>query len=160
MYAGIGSYIARSIRLMEMRFEDFPPLWSVWALAALSYLNFFTHHYVIDVRWGLVVFSGLIWGRTWVAFTPDRKPRRMPLLFALALVALFIWIAENLGTFATAWVYPSQRHGWSLVPIGKMGAWYLLVTVSFALVTIVRRPRMAPSTVGLPTIAEIEEPAL
>jgi uncharacterized membrane protein YoaT (DUF817 family) len=65
----------------------------------------------------------------------------MPILLGVMLVALFIWIAENLGTFAGAWVYPSQRHGWSLVPMGKIGAWYLLIILSFVLTTLVHRPQ-------------------
>ena len=64
----------------------------------------------------------------------------MPLLLSALLVAVFIWIAENLGTFASAWVYPSQRHHWAPVGPVKIGAWYLLVTLSFVLVTLVRRP--------------------
>ena len=141
MYACIGSYIARVWRLTEIRYEHYPPSWAPWALAVLSYANFFTHHYLPDIRLGLYAFSGLIWWRTWVCFTPDRKVRRMPLLLSAMLVAVFIWVAENLGTFATAWIYPSQKAGWSLVPIGKVGAWYLLVTLSFVLVTLVHRPR-------------------
>jgi uncharacterized membrane protein YoaT (DUF817 family) len=158
MYAGIGSYIARSLRLMDIRFERYPPLWAPWILAILSYLNFFTDQYGLDFRWGLFAFSALIWGRTWVEFTPNRKPWRMPLLLATVLVALFIWIAENLGTFATAWIYPSQRHGWSLVPAGKIGAWYLLVTLSFVLVTIVRRPKLAPTPARPLAIAGAQGP--
>jgi uncharacterized membrane protein YoaT (DUF817 family) len=67
----------------------------------------------------------------------------MPLLLGFVLVALFIWLAENLGTLAGAWAYPSQRHGWSMVPIGKLGAWYLLMLLSYVLVTAVHRPRRA-----------------
>ncbi|HXU99056.1 MAG TPA: DUF817 domain-containing protein [Caulobacteraceae bacterium] len=144
MYAGIGSYIARCWRLMDLTFENFPPLWAPWLLAVLSYINFFTHHFGPDFRLALFVFSALIWRRTWIDFTPDLETRRMPLLVAALLVALFIWIAENLGTFAAAWVYPSQARGWSPVGPGKIGAWYLLVTLSFVLVTLVHRPRPAP----------------
>ncbi len=140
MYACIGSYIARSMRLMNISYDHYPPLWAPWVLAILSYANFFTHHYGPDIRWGLFAFSGLIWWRTEVVFTPDLKPRRMPLLVSAVLVAVFIWVAENLGTFAGAWIYPSQRHGWAVVPPGKIGAWYLLVTLSFVLVTLVHRP--------------------
>ena len=148
MYACIGSYIARGMRLMDIRYERFPPLWAPWLLALLSYANFFTHHYMPDMRLGLFAVSLLIWGRTWVIFTPDVKARRMPLILSALLVALFIWVAENLGTFASAWVYPTQRHAWSIVPIAKIGSWYLLVTLSFVLVTIVRRPRMAGVAIG------------
>jgi uncharacterized membrane protein YoaT (DUF817 family) len=145
MYAGIGSYIARSWRLMDLRYQNYPPRWAPWLLAILSYMNFFTHHYVPDIRIALFAFSGVIWWRTWVCFTPDLVTRRMPLLVSAVLVAIFIWIAENLGTFATAWVYPSQTHGWTPVGPGKIGAWYLLVTLSFVLVTLVHRPTAGPA---------------
>jgi len=140
MYACVGSYIARITRLFDVRFVDYPPLWTTWTLAILAYLNFFTHHYVIDIRNALFGFSALIFWRTWFVFTPDQKPRRMPMLIGALLVSLFIWFAENLGTFAAAWVYPSQRDGWHIVPIDKMGAWYLLMLLSFVLVTLVHKP--------------------
>ncbi len=44
MYASVGSYMARAIRIFEMRFAPFPPMWQVQALALAIYLNFFTHH--------------------------------------------------------------------------------------------------------------------
>jgi uncharacterized membrane protein YoaT (DUF817 family) len=65
----------------------------------------------------------------------------MPVLMGLILVALFIWFAENIGTFTSAWIYPSQRDGWAMVPIGKLGAWYLLILLSFVLVTLVHPPQ-------------------
>ncbi|KQZ27421.1 hypothetical protein ASD47_05080 [Caulobacter sp. Root1472] len=143
MYACIGSYIARVWRLMDFRFVRYPPAWTTWTLAVLAYLNFFTHHYGPDIRIGLFAASVLLFGRTWVTFTPDRTPRRMPLLLGFGLVALFIWFAENLGTLAGAWAYPSQRHGWTLVSPAKLGAWYLLMLLSYVLVTAVHRPRRA-----------------
>lgn len=146
MYACIGSYIARIWRLFDVKFANYPPIWTTWALAVLAYLNFFSHHYLPDIRIGLFVFSVLIFGRTWFYFTPDLKPRRMPMIVGALLVALFIWFAENLGTFAAAWVYPSQRDGWEMVHIEKMGAWYLLLLLSFVLVTIVHKPEnIAPA---------------
>lgn len=145
MYACVGSYIARAIRLFEIRFERYPPVWTPWLLAILSYANFFTHHYGPDIRWGLFAFSAVIFGRSWFQFTPDRSIRRMPVLLGLLLVSLFIWFAENLGTFATAWVYPDQRDGWRLVSLAKLGSWYLLMILSFVLVTIVHPPDRAPA---------------
>lgn len=156
MYACVGSYMARAIRLFEIRFENYPPLWGPWVLAVLAYLNFFTHHYLPDIRWGLYALSVLLFGRAWFQFTPDRKVRRMPMLMGFLLVALFIWIAENVGTFTSAWIYPSQKDGWSLVPIGKLGSWYLLMMLSFALVTLVHRPERAPAR-GLAPVGEHAE---
>ena len=141
MYACIGSYIARIWRLFDIRFIRFPPLWISWALAVGSYVNFFSHHYILDMRWALFALTVLAYSHTWFVFTPDLKPRRMPMLLGLVLVSFFIWLAENLGTFASAWVYPSQRDGWHMVSLSKMGSWYLLILLSFVLVTLVHRPR-------------------
>ncbi len=134
MYAAVGSYIARAWRLFDFRFTGHPPAWAVLALGAAIYVNFFTHHYLWDARWALFVATAILFGRCWVHFRPWRRWRRMPLLLGFALVALFIWFAENLGTFAGAWLYPHQRGGWSVVPIGKFGAWFLLMIISYALV--------------------------
>ncbi|MFL5298131.1 MAG: DUF817 domain-containing protein [Phenylobacterium sp.] len=141
MYAAVGSYIARIWRLFDVRFICYPPLWAPWLLALGAYANFFTHHYMVDLRWGLFAVSGLIFWRTWFTFTPDRTPGRMPMIVGALLVALFIWFAENLGTFASAWIYPSQRHGWTPVSFAKLGSWYLLIMLSFVLVSLVHRPR-------------------
>jgi uncharacterized membrane protein YoaT (DUF817 family) len=65
----------------------------------------------------------------------------MPLLLGFLLVALFIWFAENIGTFARAWTYPGQENGWQMVSLAKLGSWYLLMIISFALVALVNRPR-------------------
>ena len=64
----------------------------------------------------------------------------MPLLVGWFLVALFIWFAENISTFSHAWIYPNQRLGWTIVHPGKLGAWYLLMYISFVLVAAVHRP--------------------
>jgi uncharacterized membrane protein YoaT (DUF817 family) len=152
MYACIGSYIARATRLFELKHVNYPPLWTTWLLAVLAYVNFFTHHYTIDIRWGLFAFSVLIFGRAWFVFTPDRTPRRMPMLAGYMLVALFIWIAENLGTFAAAWVYPSQRDGWHVVPLDKLGSWYLLMLLSFVLTTLVHKPERAEEALFQPRL--------
>ncbi len=142
MYAAIGSYIARAWRLFEFRFERYPPTWVPWLLALAAYLNFFTHHYVADVRIALFCLSVMAFGPAWCVFTPDRTPRRMPLLMGFLLVALFVWIAENVGTLTRAWIYPGQEGGWRLVSLSKLGAWYLLMMLSFVLVSLVHRPQV------------------
>jgi uncharacterized membrane protein YoaT (DUF817 family) len=140
MYASIGSYIARSWRLFDLRFTHHPPLWSVYLLAVAIYANFFVHHYTIDLRFVLFAAAALLFGRTWVYYRIHYGYRRMPLLLGLFLVALFIWIAENLGTYTKTWLYPHQMAGWSAVSLGKLGSWFLLLLISYALVTIVNRP--------------------
>ena len=63
------------------------------------------------------------------------------LLLGFLLVALFIWFAENIGTWSRAWLDPAQAAGWTPVSLSKLGAWYLLMIISFVLVSIVHRPR-------------------
>ena len=63
----------------------------------------------------------------------------MPLLLAAILTALFIWFAENIGTFARAWAYPGQEAGWHMVSLAKLGSWYLLMIISFVLVAAVHQ---------------------
>ena len=139
MYAAVGSYIARIWRIFDFDFVRFPPLWLQGLLALAIYVNFFTHHYTVDIRNGLFVASVLIYGPCLVRFRPDEVYRSMPLVVGLFLVSLFIWFAENIGTFARAWSYPGQEAGWHMVSLGKLGAWYLLMIISFVLVALVHR---------------------
>ncbi|MFC6198586.1 DUF817 domain-containing protein [Ponticaulis profundi] len=141
MYACVGSYIARCWRIFDFQFDRFPPLWAQGLLAAAIYINFFTHHYTMDIRLGLFAASVLLYGPCMIRFRPDLKHRFMPLLLGLVLVALFIWFAENAGTFARAWTYPGQEHVWQPVSIHKLGAWYLLMIISFVLVAAIHAPR-------------------
>jgi uncharacterized membrane protein YoaT (DUF817 family) len=144
MYAAVGSYIARVQRIFHIRVRRYPPLWTTWALAAAIYVNFFAHHWLPDVRLGLFAATALLFGRGWFYFTPDRTRRSMPLLLGFFLVAVFIWFAENLGTLARAWAYPSQEAGWTMVGIEKLGSWFLLMIISIVLVSIVHRPEPEP----------------
>jgi len=134
MYAAVGSYIARVWRIFEFRFAPYPA--ALWAqlLAVAVYVNFFSHHWLPDIRFALFAAMGLLFWRTRVYFKVWREERWMPLLLGWLLVATFIWIAENLGTFARAWAYPGQEGGWQPVSPGKLGAWYLLMYISFVLV--------------------------
>ncbi|OYY68959.1 DUF817 domain-containing protein [Sphingomonas sp. 28-63-12] len=141
MYAAVGSYIARVWRIFDFRFDHYPPRWATIALAVAIYLNFFTHHWLPDIRLLLFATTAIMFWRTPVWFTPFRTARSMPLLLGWFLVAMFIWGAENIGTFSRAWLYPVQRDGWQPVPLEKLGAWYLLMIISFVLVSLLHRPQ-------------------
>jgi uncharacterized membrane protein YoaT (DUF817 family) len=141
MYAAVGSYIARVWRIFDFRFSPYPPAWITWLLAAAIYANFFTHHFTIDIRWGLFAATAAIFWRTRVHFRNWRAHRWMPLLVGFGLVALFIWFAENIATFANAWNYPGQENEWRMVSLAKYGSWYLLMLISFVLVTLVQPVR-------------------
>ena len=141
MYASIGSYIARSWRLFDFRFVQHPPLWALSAVSICIYVNFYTHHYVADIRLVLFAALALLCGRTSLYYKVHYQYRRGPLLLGLFLVAVFIWIAENFGTLTRTWIYPSQMNGWAMVPLGKLGSWFLLMTISYVTVAWVNKPQ-------------------
>ena len=141
MYASVGSFIARTTRILDMRYSRFPSRRILLALALLIYANFFTHHFLPDIRILLFLFVAAAFGPTWVYYRPYRKDRRMPLLVSFGLVTLFIWTAENIATFSAIWIYPHQRDGWHLVHFAKLGSWLLLMIISFILVSLVHPPR-------------------
>ncbi len=134
MYAAVGSFMARCWRLFDFRFTRHPPLWALGVLSLPIYVNFFTHHFVWDVRPALILAAVLLLGPGVIHYRIWRVHRRMPLLLAALLTAGFIWLAENIGTFAGAWIYPHQRGGWTLVSVAKLNAWFLLMILSYTMV--------------------------
>jgi len=141
MYAAVGSYMVRVYRLFDLRFDRYPRRWITAVLAGLIYVNFFSHHYLPDARWVLLAAVVLVYGRTVMQFTVFRSRLRMPLPLAFLLVAVFIWLAENIATWSNAWVYPDQLEGWHPVSVGKLGAWFLLMMISVVLVAWIYPPR-------------------
>lgn len=137
MYAAVGSYIARIWRIFDIAPVNYPPRWQPPLLALAIYANFFTHHYMPDARWLLFAATAAIFHRTWFVFTPFRTERRMPILLGFLLVAMFIWFAENIGTYSRSWLYPGQEAGWTMVPLAKLSAWLLLMIISFVLVSLI-----------------------
>lgn len=134
MYASVASYICQAWRRMNLRITGWPlPVLTVLISTAI-YANFFTHHYVWDARWLLTALLFVVFGRTMVYFDVDGKTLRMPLVLAFLLIGFFIWIAENISTFLGAWTYPDQERTWSLVHIGKISSWFLLVVISVIIV--------------------------
>ncbi|MCI5077725.1 DUF817 domain-containing protein [Oricola sp.] len=141
MYASVGSYLARVARIFDFRFTAYPPFWTPLVIAIAIYVNFFSHHFVVDMRYVILAVTAILFARTWVHYRVFRFRHRMPLLLGWFLVAVFIWFAENIATWSHAWLYPSQQGGWTPVSWSKLGAWYLLMIVSFVLVTLVNRPK-------------------
>lgn len=141
MYSAVGSYISRVWRICQFRYSSYPNWWLTFGLVLLIYANFFTHHYIIDVRWALLAISIFLFWRVKIYFIILTKYRQMPLLVGWLLVAMFIWFAENIATYAAIWVYPSQEKDWHMVPVSKLIAWYLLMMLSFVLVSIVNKPQ-------------------
>ncbi len=145
LYSAIGSYISRAFTFLKLSYENFPAYFHLWILAALIYFNFFTHHYFYDIRYLLFVYVLVIFFKTKVHFQVYRKERTMPFLLTVLLTSLFVWIAENIGTFTQIWRYPNQAEYWQLVSINKIGSWFLLLILSFALVSIIYRNKLLRS---------------
>jgi uncharacterized membrane protein YoaT (DUF817 family) len=138
MYAAVGSYFAQAWRIMKAELVEPPSyFWSV-VLCVAVYANFFLNYYVPDLRLILIPAVFLFFARTSITFVATDERRSMPLALAFCLVAFFIWIAENISTFYGAWQYPSQIHAWAAVSTQKMTSWFLLVILSFIIVSYLK----------------------
>ncbi|NVJ51385.1 MAG: DUF817 domain-containing protein [Gammaproteobacteria bacterium] len=142
MYSAVGSYLTRVWRIFDFRFSYYPAKYLTVILVTLIYLNFFTHHFIWDIRWWLLGFTVVLFFRTQIYFKVATEYRSMPLLFGWFLVALFIWFAENVATFVDIWHYPEQAEVWQLVSLAKLSSWYLLMLLSFVLVSFVNPVRV------------------
>ena len=159
MYASVGSFMARVIRVFDMRFAPFPPFWSTLVLAIAIYVNFFAQHFLPDIRSALFAATVLLFLRTRIWFHIGRNLYWMPLPLAAFLSSIFLWIAENIGTMTGTWVYSGQAR-LELVNVGKLGSWYLLLYVAFATVTlVVRKPLSRTAFVRSDLASAAQEPS-
>lgn len=142
LYSAIGSYISRAFVFLKLSFENFPAYFHLWLIAIFIYLNFFTHHFFYDLRYLLFAYIFIIFFKTKANFEVYKKRRSMPFLLTAFLTTLFVWIAENIGTFTRIWLYPSQLANWHIVSLNKIGSWFLLLILSFALVSIIYRNKL------------------
>ncbi|GGW41870.1 DUF817 domain-containing protein [Streptomyces xantholiticus] len=140
LYAAVGSYVCRAWHLFDLRLGGYRPR-VMAVLAGAVYLNFFTHHWLPDARWILAALLLCATAGTRVRFRVGEQDHRMPLALSFVLIGFFLWIAENISTYAGAWTYPDQLAGWQPVSVAKFGAWALLITVTFVLVARSRPPR-------------------
>src|SRR4029078_9853712 len=108
MYSCIGSYLCRAWTLFHFEFRAHPPTTWLVVLSAAIYVNFFTHHYVPDMRWLLFIAAAVLFARTRVYFVNWQSYRWMPLLPGLLLVTALIWVAEDVGTFTRSEEHTSE----------------------------------------------------
>lgn len=149
MYSAVGSYIARVWRIFEFEYSYYPPKRTTIILVTLVYINFFSHHYIWDMRWFLLTVTVALFYKTTIFYKVDRVYRSMPLLLGWFLVALFIWFAENIATYANIWIYPNQVNAWEMVPTAKLSSWFLLMLLSFVLVASINRIQLRDSSLSL-----------
>jgi uncharacterized membrane protein YoaT (DUF817 family) len=138
MYAAVGSYIAQAWRIFKLELKEPPKYAFILALGACIYLNFFTNHFIPDLRMILIPAVFLLFARTQVFFTVTKHARSMPLALAFCLIAFFIWVGENISTFWGAWQYPNQVHIWNVISTGKITSWFLMVILSFSIVAYLK----------------------
>jgi uncharacterized membrane protein YoaT (DUF817 family) len=94
------------------------------------------------LRWFLIGFTALLFWKSNFYFKVNKRVHQMPVLLGFFLVSLFIWFAENIGTYNKTWVYPNQAHEWHMVSASKITAWFLLMIVSTILVSVVHKPQI------------------
>ena len=138
MYASVASYIMQAWRRFDLRITHFPNFKLAVGVSVAIYVNFFTNHYMLDVRWPLAVAVIVLFWRTRVHFTVVRIERAMPVVLSFILIGFFIWVAENIATFFGAWVYPHQAQQWAIVGPSKISSWMLLVIISFIIVAALK----------------------
>jgi uncharacterized membrane protein YoaT (DUF817 family) len=135
MYAAIGSYIASAWKNLKMKLEHAPSYPLLLCLAVMIYVNFFTNHFIQDMRY-LVLFPlvVILYFKTKIYFTPHLRTYSMPVILGFFLTGLFVWFAENIATFYGAWKYPDQLATWNVVSFQKISSWFLMVIISFIIV--------------------------
>ncbi len=141
MYSAVGSYIARVWRIFDFRFEQYPKRIYTILIAITIYINFFTHHFILDFRYAIIIYILFIFGKTTIFFRPQSRTYSMNLVIGFMLVASFIWIAENIATYMRIWIYPSQSLVWHMVGFEKITAWFLLMIISFVLISLINHPK-------------------
>jgi uncharacterized membrane protein YoaT (DUF817 family) len=134
MYASVGSFVCQAWRWFNLRLENWPGIGIASAISIAIYLNFFTHHFMYDMRWIITVLLIAVFWKTKIVFSATTIERKMPLVLSFLLIGFFIWIGENIATFLGAWKYASQHEGWRMVSFGKISSWFLLVVLSIVIV--------------------------
>ncbi|MEA2553168.1 MAG: hypothetical protein QOJ65_1344 [Fimbriimonadaceae bacterium] len=147
MYASVGSYVVQAWKRLDLQMSSWPRDWAVVLVCILTYGNFFSNRYIVDLRWPIIALICVVFWRVRVSFGVLDQRFRMPLLVSFVLIGVFVWIAENIGTRLHAWQYPYQASGWTHVDFGKLSSWSLLVIISVVLVAELKRVKEAASGV-------------
>lgn len=134
MYASVASYMCQAWRRFNLNLVNWPGHWAARICGALIYLNFFTNHFIWDVRYliGLVII--FFFRKSTVEFHIQRTTYRMPVILSFLLIGFFIWLAENVATKLGAWKYAYQHKTWAMVDYQKISSWGFLVIVSFIII--------------------------
>lgn len=134
MYASVASYMCQAWRRFKLKMLNWPPHWPVRISGALIYLNFFSNHFITDVRYFIGLIILYLFRKAAVEFKVKDKIYRMPVILSFLLIGFFIWLAENIATSLGAWKYAYQHANWTMVSYQKISSWAFLVIVSYIIV--------------------------
>lgn len=146
MYSAVASYMLQARRELDLTFDGLLPRWANVPVLLAVYANFLLARSFGDNRYLIIAVLVALSLRATVRFRAGGPERRMPLLVAMGLIGVFVWVAENICTALGAWVYPHQRLGWRPVEMGKISSWGLMVTVAFLLLDLFGGFRRAAPT--------------
>lgn len=142
MYSAVGSYISRAQDYLQLTYRNYPNRTYVLILCVVIYLNFFLHHYIYDLRYIILCIIVILFFHTRVEYKVYKKVRSMHFLMTAFLTSVMIWFAENISTFYKIWLYPNQIHSWKWVSLSKITSWFLLLIVSFGVISTLKNFRM------------------
>lgn len=146
MYASVASYLCQAWRRLKVELIKWPPFLSLYLLR-LRFIWIF-HPPLLD---GCSLVAIWTCHHRLLASMGHIRSWWNPLSYAnrifFVLIGFFIWIAENIATFFGAWEYPNQTDAWSLVHLGKVSSWLLLVIVSFLIVATLKQVKGKGSAV-------------
>jgi len=135
MYSAVGSFIFKAWGNLQLKFTNFPKFKYIVPMAIITYINFFSHHILPDIRYIIVLCVVLVARKTFAWFSIRDKYYKMPVLLGLFFSWFFLWLAENIATFFWAWVYPYQNLWWTMVSWHKILSWFLFFIVSIVVIS-------------------------
>ena len=139
MYSAIGSYIVRAVKEFDLEAINWPRWLISLGVASMIYLNFFSGTFGYDFRNFLYPLILVVFWRAKFTFVLRTKGHQMPAILSFFLIGLFIYFAENIGSYFSAWTYSYQLQGWQFVDLGKISSWTLLIIVSVIIVVELQR---------------------
>jgi uncharacterized membrane protein YoaT (DUF817 family) len=138
LYASVASYICQAWRRLDLHLMHWPHRKLANTLAIAIYANFFTEHFMPDLRWILMPLVAILFWKTWIRFTVAGVNRKMPLTLGFLLTGVFVYLAENISTLLHGYQYPNQQVSWNIVHTSKITSWFLLVIISFICVAYLK----------------------
>jgi len=134
MYSAVWSYIVQIWDQLKIKIKNYPSKLRIIILAITIYWNFFTHHFIPDLRYFIIIIIIIVFFKSKILYTIKQKERKTPLTLVFLMLWFFIWIAENIFTFFGARQYPNQETHREIVSWQKIIGWTLLFMISFFII--------------------------